>query len=323
MYEERFLLTARIAVDGNFTYIQGQCKAQMKKMFYVVNVKLNSDGSIEQSHCECAAGSGVEAHCKHVMVLLHGVEDMVRTKTMILYQVCTQKLMDFKRPRKVYFDSPKQAHKLPCRRSRSVNYLPLKEEEMMEKYNDHIKNMVVSYGNTTMPLLQMVRPANPYAIENDHQYTQKNLNDEILTDLLLKNPTMEKLHDVERSTRNQNKCKEWHNHRSCRITASNFHAVIHSKPSTQKHLAQKIINPKPFISRPTAHGQMNKSVAIEKYCNMYDLTVESCGLFISETHPFLGASPDGLLGDETLIEVKCPYTARNMEINPVSVPYLE
>ncbi|KAJ0169711.1 hypothetical protein K1T71_014896 [Dendrolimus kikuchii] len=42
MYESRFLLTARSTVDGNATYIQGQCKAQMKKIMYVVNIKLNS-----------------------------------------------------------------------------------------------------------------------------------------------------------------------------------------------------------------------------------------------------------------------------------------
>lgn len=227
MYEERFLLTARVAVYGDSTYIQGQCKAQMKKIFYVVNVKLNSDGSIEESHCECAAGSGVEAHCKHVMVSLHGVEDMVHTKTIILYQVCTQKLMDFKRPRKVYFYSPKQAQKLPCKRTQSVNYLPLKEEDIMDNYNNHIKNLAVSYGNTTMPILQMVRPANPYAIENNHQYVKKSLKEKMLEDLLLKNPSTEKICDVERSTRLQCKCKELHTHRSCRITASNFHAVTH------------------------------------------------------------------------------------------------
>lgn len=45
--------------------------------------------------------------------------------------------------------------------------------------------------------------------------------------------------------------------------------------------------------------------------------------YLYQTHPFLGASPDGLLGDETLIEVKCPYTARNLEITSTSVPYLE
>lgn len=56
---------------------------------------------------------------------------------------------------------------------------------------------------------------------------------------------------------------------------------------------------------------------------MNDLNVEACGLFISESHPFLGASPDALLGEETVIEAKCPYVSRFCKINHVTVPYLE
>ncbi|PFX13342.1 hypothetical protein AWC38_SpisGene22578 [Stylophora pistillata] len=32
--------------------------------------------------------------------------------------------------------------------------------------------------------------------------------------------------------------------------------------------------------------------------------VQPCGLFVSKSHPFLGASPDGLVGDNGFIEVK-------------------
>ncbi|KAJ8726081.1 hypothetical protein PYW07_000779 [Mythimna separata] len=87
MYEARCLLTARYCtIEGGKTYIQGQCKAQMKKVVYIVNVLLSNEGYIEQCHCECAAGSGIEAHCKHVSVLLCAVENMVRSKTIILHQ---------------------------------------------------------------------------------------------------------------------------------------------------------------------------------------------------------------------------------------------
>ena len=34
------------------------------------------------------------------------------------------------------------------------------------------------------------------------------------------------------------------------------------------------------------------------------MEVHKSGLFISKTHPFLAASPDGLLGDHKLVEVK-------------------
>jgi YqaJ-like viral recombinase domain len=43
----------------------------------------------------------------------------------------------------------------------------------------------------------------------------------------------------------------------------------------------------------------------------------------SEGHPFLGASPDGLVGDNVVLEVKCPYSSRNHKITSVTVPYLE
>ncbi|KAJ0169710.1 hypothetical protein K1T71_014895 [Dendrolimus kikuchii] len=175
------------------------------------------------------------------MVLLHGIEDMVRTKTIILHQVCTQKLMDFKRPSKVFFESPIQAQHMPIKRKWMVNYSPLQEHDIMDNYQDYFTNLAVSYGNTTMPILQMVKPANPYAIEWDHNYLEESVKDQFLKELALINITKQKIMDVERNTREQYRCHEWHKMRSCRITASNFYTVIHSKPNTQEHLVQKML----------------------------------------------------------------------------------
>ena len=38
-------------------------------------------------------------------------------------------------------------------------------------------------------------------------------------------------------------------------------------------------------------------------------------------HPMLAASPDGVVDNETLVEVKCPYTSRDRPITHVTVPY--
>ena len=35
-----------------------------------------------------------------------------------------------------------------------------------------------------------------------------------------------------------------------------------------------------------------------------ELTVHKSGFVISETHPFLGASPDGIIDNHTIVEVK-------------------
>jgi len=45
------------------------------------------------------------------------------------------------------------------------------------------------------------------------------------------------------------------------------------------------------------------------------LNIQECGLFISKERPYLGASPDRLLAETSVIEVKCPYSSRNMEVS--------
>lgn len=52
----------------------------MKRLQYEVNVKLSKNGPPEESHCECPAGSGVNATCKHVVVLLLAIENMMQQK---------------------------------------------------------------------------------------------------------------------------------------------------------------------------------------------------------------------------------------------------
>lgn len=44
------------------------------------------------------------------------------------------------------------------------------------------------------------------------------------------------------------------------------------------------------------------------------LIVDKCGLFVHPIHGFLGASPDGLVGEDSILEIKCPKSAKNMSI---------
>ncbi|KAG6465461.1 hypothetical protein O3G_MSEX015163 [Manduca sexta] len=197
MYEARCLLTARYVIEGVNTYIQSQCKAQMKKMIYIVNVMLNNEGNIIQSHCERAAGSGIEAHCKHVSVLLRAIEDMIQTKSIILHQVSTQTLMTFKKPSKVFYKSPIQAQNLPSiskKRKSNINFEPLPKELEIENYHEYVCNLAINFGETKMPILQLIRPANPYGMDYDHNmYSCKTMQDHLLDNLLLQNVTQKKI----------------------------------------------------------------------------------------------------------------------------------
>ena len=47
-------------------------------------------------------------------------------------------------------------------------------------------------------------------------------------------------------------------------------------------------------------------------------------MFINPDFPFLGSSPDGVVDDDSIVEIKCPYNGRNNVISPgKSFPFLE
>lgn len=44
---------------------------------------------------------------------------------------------------------------------------------------------------------------------------------------------------------------------------------------------------------------------------MYKCKVLPAGLFVDYYLPFLAASPDGLVGNDSIIEIKCPHSAKD------------
>ncbi|KAH9642624.1 hypothetical protein HF086_011217 [Spodoptera exigua] len=58
-----------------------------------------------------------------------------------------------------------------------------------------------------------------------------------------------------------------------------------------------------------AHGIEQERQALQQLEKQGNISILPCGLFIDRTYPFIRATPDGLVGDDTLIEIKCPLTA--------------
>src|SRR5277367_2390726 len=52
-------------------------------------------------------------------------------------------------------------------------------------------------------------------------------------------------------------------------------------------------------------GIHNESVAANEYAEKTSASVTECGLFVDLEKGYLGASPDRLLGDDGLVEIKC------------------
>lgn len=57
-------------------------------------------------------------------------------------------------------------------------------------------------------------------------------------------------------------------------------------------------------------GNINERQALDEFTNATNLEVTPTGLWLHSCG-FLGASPDGLVGDNSIIEVKCPFRFRD------------
>ena len=105
----------------------------------------------------------------------------------------------------------------------------------------------------------------------------------------------------------------WHHVRKGRLTASNFGSVLNAgriTPSLLKRLLGEY-----DLSRVKAvqWGVQNEAEAINHFRKCTGLPVTETGIWL-DPNGVLGASPDGLIGQTHVLEVKCPYTQRNLTI---------
>ena len=108
------------------------------------------------------------------------------------------------------------------------------------------------------------------------------------------------------------------------MQSSKFGCIIKCvSQEAKENLAKDRIDGKDFVSKQTSHGNQLEPDDIPTYENMFHVKVTKCGIVVSADKPYLGSSPDGLVGDDTVVEIKCPYSARNMLVTPQTVPYLK
>ncbi|KAH9638767.1 hypothetical protein HF086_002007 [Spodoptera exigua] len=92
------------------------------------------------------------------------------------------------------------------------------------------------------------------------------------------------------------------------LTASNFGKIVKRKRTNSCANTVKNMLYKPDIGHVASinHGRTHEKVALEQLSKLLKVTIDPCGLYIDKTHPFLGATPDGIIENNTLVEIKCP-----------------
>ena len=110
-----------------------------------------------------------------------------------------------------------------------------------------------------------------------------------------------KMAEIEKSTRKQSSCEEWHAERKKGITSSNFGKIVKLRPSTSVTNTVKSLLYSNFKgNRFTRYGSDKEQSAIREY-ELYkeskgeNLKVCPVGLVIHPQHHYLAASADGLV----------------------------
>ena len=157
--------------------------------------------------------------------------------------------------------------------------------------------------------------ANLTAAAQDHDYFERDFRS-YQVDKCIRVDSV-KAATIEKETKLQSKNVLWHKERQWRLTASKFGEICKATDKKDiEMLCETLLDPPKLATIAINHGKTYESVAIKKFEDETNQSVEKCGFFVNPDFPFLGASPDGRVNNETIIEVKCPYSGRNNSVIP-------
>ncbi|CAG9864782.1 unnamed protein product [Phyllotreta striolata] len=101
--------------------------------------------------------------------------------------------------------------------------------------------------------------------------------------------------------------------RKHRLTASLFGRVVKRKKHTPCHaLVRSILKQSNCMTEAMEYGILKEKVAKGIFEKSQNLQVSESGLWIDTQNPYLAASPDGLIGNDAIIEVKCLHSASKL-----------
>ena len=191
-------------------------------------------------------------------------------------------------------------------------------------YNSFVRNTTINFmasqpNPVSMPLSQLYSSANSFAIVCDHDYFHKPLTELFLDTARVTSITADQAAEIELATRGQSGNPRWHAERCLRLHASKFGRICKSRD--HQKLASQLVTYQRINAPALRHGQRYESHAIRAFEAKHDVAVQHSGIVVSHERPYIAGSPDCLLSD-CVVEVKCPYSAKDDVITPETVPYL-
>ncbi|CAC5390636.1 unnamed protein product [Mytilus coruscus] len=160
------------------------------------------------NQCECAAGMGPNAHCKHVCYVLIALYYFSSNGEIVTEETCTQRLQTFHKSKR-FKGSPIKACDLSVSavRASNVNFDPRpRASQNTSNYQNYFRNICLNhkYGST-LPIVQLYPPANMYGVVTDHDYFEFHPEDKWLSENCISTITDEEISKIESFTSGQAK----------------------------------------------------------------------------------------------------------------------
>ncbi|XP_050526262.1 uncharacterized protein LOC126896990 isoform X4 [Daktulosphaira vitifoliae] len=210
-----------------------------------------------------------------------------------------------------------------CENCKKTNELYIFQEKInkflnKKNFNLHVKNLM---SKTSLPCITNMNKTSHTLISKANQKEEvidedfENIKKVFLQSLKLNN------YDEELFKKNEihfvNK-DFWKKIRNNRLTSSRFHCACSFNLSKNKEsylrrtlrIWNKKYDNKDNIPFANKYGTVKEPKAKEHFEKKMEVKIEPCSAFIDENLNYLIARPDGLIGDDGIVEIKCPVNAQ-------------
>ena len=178
--EESSASTSSDEDSPSVLYISGIVEAEMKsKTTYSLKIVIDGvTGEVWQGHCECPAGTGPTATCKHIVAVLLILVKFAQEGILQVKLSCTETLQTFKKPAKTHQGSPVRAEDLDKTIDWDHDPRPKKyrfsSKEVMYRIHNATTNFCAESG-LDITFRYAFEKADVAQAEQDHDYLKKPL----------------------------------------------------------------------------------------------------------------------------------------------------
>ncbi|XP_071142126.1 uncharacterized protein [Mytilus edulis] len=298
-------------INTEYFYVRAACVPETGQSENPYNpwVIVGTEGHFRSGGCTCVVDNG---KCKHITALLFSLENFSSRHRDRNTEVGTDVPCTWDRARKL--SEPLTINKIDIRNNPSSS-LPVEPHSSHLTPSKGLKLSEHEIEKRVFNLCKINKSVFSHILENSSDesdgeveipMSMKQLadkskdNDNNFLDFIKLYHDNDIIHQIQARTR---------------ITASLFHSVLHFKFGDEKdnYILRNILQQNNKINEPIARHLyfQNYKKKTKHKCAKISL----CGLHVSKAHPFLGASPDGIINckccGKGLIEIKCGFSFKN------------